>query len=408
MSLRHGTNRLIDAASGEQVTWAELEPLDFPAPAAVVVASSYDAMRAVKQHAETGAELLVVAAGRMEANLRADLRAAGFTIVDPDGTVEPASVAREPEPGRLWLLTSGSTGRPKQIGHTLDSLTTVTGEMAPRTWLCPYSPGTYAWWQVVTLGLGSAGQDLVVVDPAHLDQWVAAGIEHGVTAASGTPTFWRQTTMSQADDLAKVPLKQVSLGGEPVDQAILDQLRAFFPDARISWLYASSEVGASIVVHDGRAGFPVQWLGREAEGRPRIDVEDGELVITSPHHGEGLGGPVRTGDAVIVEDGRVLITGRLSSDEINIGGAKVSAGVVRAVLQSHPAVAWAHVRGRKAPLVGNLVVAEVVLTSGETTAPDLLAELNAWCAERLPEYGVPRRIKLLAAIPTKETLKSDV
>ncbi len=408
MSLRHGTNRLIDAASGEQVTWAELEPLDFPAPAAVVVASSYDAMRAVKQHAETGAELLVVAAGRMEANLRADLRAAGFTIVDPDGTVEPASVAREPEPGRLWLLTSGSTGRPKQIGHTLDSLTTVTGEMAPRTWLCPYSPGTYAWWQVVTLGLGSAGQDLVVVDPAHLDQCVAAGIEHGVTAASGTPTFWRQTTMSQADDLAKVPLKQVSLGGEPVDQAILDQLRAFFPDARISWLYASSEVGASIVVHDGRAGFPVQWLGREAEGRPRIDVEDGELVITSPHHGEGLGGPVRTGDAVIVEDGRVLITGRLSSDEINIGGAKVSAGVVRAVLQSHPAVAWAHVRGRKAPLVGNLVVAEVVLTSGETTAPDLLAELNAWCAERLPEYGVPRRIKLLAAIPTKETLKSDV
>lgn len=408
MSLRHGTNRLIDAASGEQVTWAELEPLDVPAPAAVVVASSYDAMRAVKQHAQTGAELLVVAAGRMEANLRADLRAAGFNIVDPDGTVETASVAREPEPGRLWLLTSGSTGRPKQIGHTLDSLTTVTGEMAPRTWLCPYSPGTYAWWQVVTLGLGSAGQDLVVVDPAHLDQWVAAGIEHGVTAASGTPTFWRQTTMSQADDLAKVPLEQVSLGGEPVDQAILDQLRAFFPDARISWLYASSEVGASIVVHDGRAGFPVEWLGREAEGRPRIDVEDGELVITSPHHGEGLGGPVRTGDAVVVEDGRVLITGRLSSDEINIGGAKVSAGVVRAVLQSHPAVVWAHVRGRKAPLVGNLVVAEVVLTSGETTAPDLLAELNAWCAERLPEYGVPRRIKLLAAIPTKETLKSDV
>lgn len=408
MSLRHESNRLVDAASGEQVTWADLEPLDFPAPAAVVAASSYDAMRAVKQHAETGAEFLVVAAGRMEANLRAELRDAGFNIVDPDGTVEAASVPREPEPGRLWLLTSGSTGRPKRIGHTLDSLTTVAGDMAPRTWLCPYSPGTYAWWQVVTLGLGSAVQDLVVVDPSNLDRWVAAGVEHGVTAASGTPTFWRQTTMSQADDLAKVPLQQVSLGGEPVDQAILDQLRTFFPEARISWIYASSEVGASIVVHDGRAGFPVEWLGREAEGRPRIDVEDGELVITSPHHGEGLGGPVRTGDAVVVEDGRVLITGRLNSDEINVGGAKVSAGVVRAVLQSHPAVAWAHVRGRKSPVVGNLVVAEVVLTSGETTAPDLLIELTAWCAERLPEYGVPRRIKLLAAIPTKETLKSDV
>jgi acyl-coenzyme A synthetase/AMP-(fatty) acid ligase len=408
VSLRHPANRLTDAASGEQATWADLEPLDFPAPAAVVVDSSYAAMRAVKQHAETGAEFLVVAAGRMESNLRAELREAGFNIVDPDGTVEPAAVARDPEPGRLWLLTSGSTGRPKRIGHTLASLTTVAGDMDPRTWLCPYSPGTYAWWQVVTLGLGSAVQDLVVVDPSRLDEWVAAGIEYGVSAASGTPTFWRQTTMSQADDLAKVPLRQVSLGGEPVDQAILDQLRATFPDARISWIYASSEVGASIVVHDGRAGFPVDWLGREAEGRPRIDVVDGELVITSPHHGEGLGGPVHTGDAVVVEGGRVLITGRIDSDEINIGGAKVSAGVVRSVLQSHPAVAWAHVRGRRAPLVGSLVVADVVLTSGETTAPDLLAELNRWCAERLPEYGVPRRIKLRASIPTKETLKSDV
>ena len=407
-STRHADNRLVDAATGARTTWAELAPLDLPAPAAVVVSSSFDAMRAVKAHAETGAELLVVAAARMEDNLRAELREAGFNIVSPDGSVEPASHPREAEPGRLWLLTSGSTGRPKRIGHTLGSLTTVAGDMAARTWLCPYSPGTYAWWQVVTLGLGSADQDLVVVDPAHLDGWVAAGIEHGVTAASGTPTFWRQTVMAQRDDLARVPLAQVSLGGEPVDQAILDQLREFFPGARISWIYASSEVGASIVVHDGRAGFPVEWLGRESADRPTISVEDGELVIASPHHGAGLDGAVRTGDAVVVEDGRVLITGRLNSDEINVGGAKVSAGVVRSVLQSHPDVVWAHVRGRRSPLVGSLVVADVVLTSGETTAPETLQSITEWCQSRLPEYGVPRRIKLLAAIPTKETLKSDV
>ena len=131
-------------------------------------------------------------------------------------------------------------------------------------------------------------------------------------------------------------------------------------------------------------------------------------MISSPHHGEGLAGAVRTGDAVVVEDGRVLITGRTSSDEINVGGAKVSAGVVRSVLQSHPEVVWAHVRGRKAPLVGKMVVAEVVLRSGETQAPETMAEINRWCQERLPDYGTPRRIKLLESIPAKETLKSDV
>ena len=400
-------NRLIDARTGQQTTWAELPSVEIPAPAAVTVASSFDALPWVREHALTRDELLVVAAGRMEQNLRTELLDAGFNLVEQSGT-ERAPQAHDPESGRLWLLTSGSTGRPKRIGHTLESLTTVSGELVPRRWLCPYSPGTYAWWQVVTLGLGSPAQDLVVVDPADLESWVAAGIEHVVTAASGTPTFWRQTIMSHGDDLARVPLEQVSLGGEPVDQAVLDQLNELFPAARVSWIYASSEVGASIVVHDGRAGFPVEWLDRDVPGRPRIAVQDGELVITSPHHGVGLDGAVRTGDAVVVEDGRVLITGRVDTDEINVGGAKVSAGVVRGVLQSHPAVSWAHVRGRNAPLVGRLVVADVVLTPGIEQGPELLAELVQWCQERLPEYGVPRRIKVLQAIPTKETLKSDV
>jgi acyl-coenzyme A synthetase/AMP-(fatty) acid ligase len=399
-------NTLVDARSGTSTTWAELPEVDLPAPAAVVAPSSFDALPAVWAHARTGAELLVVSGSRMEQNLRTELLESGFNIVgdEPETSTHP----REPEQDRLWLLTSGSTGRPKRIGHTLRSLTTVAGEMAPRRWLCPYSPGTYAWWQVVTLGLGSAGQDLVVVDPADLEGWVAAGIEHGVTAASGTPTFWRQTIMTHGDDLAKVPLEQATLGGEPVDQAVLDQVTGYFPEARVSWIYASSELGASIVVHDGKAGFPVEWLERDAPDRPRLSVEDGELVIASPYHGVGLDGAVRTGDAVVIEDGRVLITGRTSADEINDGGAKVSAGVVRSVLQSHPDVVWAHVRGRKAPLVGTMVVADVVLRSGETSAPETVNAISRWCQERLPEYGVPRRIKLLDSIPAKETLKSDV
>jgi acyl-coenzyme A synthetase/AMP-(fatty) acid ligase len=110
----------------------------------------------------------------------------------------------------------------------------------------------------------------------------------------------------------------------------------------------------------------------------------------------------------VIESGRVLITGRVDTDEINVGGAKVSAGQVRSTLLAHPEVRWAHVRGRRAPLVGTMVVAEVVLRSGRTTDPDTLASLRAWCEERLPEYGVPRRITLIDSIPQKETLKSDV
>jgi len=134
------------------------------------------------------------------------------------------------------------------------------------------------------------------------------------------------------------------------------------------------------------------------------------LVVTSPYHGVGLSGPVRTGDRVQVVDGRALITGRLDSDEINVGGSKVSAGVVRGVLTEHPGVAWARVTGRRAPMLGRVVVAEVVRTPAEhadAPLPDEAA-LVRWCADRLPEHAVPRRIRVLTEIPVKETLKSDV
>jgi acyl-coenzyme A synthetase/AMP-(fatty) acid ligase len=379
-------------------------------PAAAIVDDSFAALPYVYTHATTGDELLVVARSRMESALREDLLGSGFSLTHAGDQEEPPESARRAaEPGRLWLLTSGSTGRPKRIGHTLETLTTVTGEQDPRRWLCPYSPGTYAWWQVVTLSLSSPAQDLVVVDPADLETWPSVARQHEVTAASGTPTFWRQTIMRSGEELSRVPLKQISLGGEPVDQAVLDQLRGLFPDARISWIYASSEVGASIVVHDGQAGFPVEWLDQIRPGRPTISVVDDELVIASPHHGLGLEGAVRTGDRVVVADGRVQITGRLDTDEINVGGAKMSAGVVRSVLQAHPSVLWAKVTGRKAPVVGRVVVADVVAApgSGEDDA-ELTGMLTAWCRERLPEYGVPRRFRFLDAIPSKETLKSDV
>ncbi|MFE6507065.1 AMP-binding protein [Nocardioides sp. NPDC057767] len=406
-------NLVVDARTGRRTTWGELvqQAAPRPAPTAHVVEHSVDALPAVAA-LKDGGELLVVAAGRLDEALAEELRGAGFDLVAGDD-VQVATSHRAAEDGRVWLLTSGSTGRPKRVGHTLASLSTVTGDLAPRTWLCPYSPGTYAWWQVITLGLGVPGQDLVLVDPADpaaLDDWVVPALEHGVTAVSGTPTFWRRTLMRHGAELSRLPLEQVTLGGEPVDQAVLSQLGEVFPDARVSWIYASSEVGASIVVHDGRAGFPVEWLDRDVPGRPRLSVVDGELVITSPHHGVDasgaeLAGAVRTGDAARIEDGRVLVTGRLDRDELNVGGSKVSAGAVRDLLQSHPAIAWASVRGRKAPLVGTMVVADVVADQDSDVNAD---DLTRWAAERLPEYAVPRRIKMLAEIPAKETLKSDV
>ncbi len=380
--------------------WTDLAAGPTPAdPVAVLDNDTWTALRAVRQHVTHGTELLVTSAGRVDAVLRGELLADGFGLVGA-GSCAPT---RTPEHGRIWIMTSGSTGRPKRIGHTLDSLSTVRGVQPPRVWLCPYSPGTYAWWQLVTLSLRQPGQDLVVVDPRGLEDWPLAAVEHGVDAVSGTPTFWRQSLHRHGDLLARLDLRQVTLGGEPVDQPVLDRLLEVFPAARISWIYASSEVGAAIVVHDGRAGFPHDWLDRSGPDRPQLSVVDSQLLVRSPHRGAAMSDWVHTGDRAERIGDRIMLTGRLAGDEINVGGAKVSAGTVRDVLLAHPAVRWARVTGRRAPLVGQMVCAEIV-TDGQLDD----SALQRWAGERLAEHAVPRRIRVLPEIPVKETLKSDV
>ena len=388
--------------SGFRGTWRDLPPLALPPVAAVLVSTHRAALAAVRAHALAREELLVLRENRADPTLRQELRGEGFALV-AEGRSTSAERERSPELDRVWLLTSGSTGRPKRVAHSLDSLTTVRTPQPPRRWLCAYSPGTYAWWQLVSLALTQPEQGLVCVEPDELDRWPQIALREGVTAVSGTPTFWRHGLLRAREALERVPLAQVTIGGEPVDQPLLDALRDALPEARISWIYASSEAGAAIAVHDGLAGFPLGWLGQDGPERPRLELEGEELLVGSRFHGVGFEGMIRTGDRVEVRDGRVHIVGRLDRDEINIGGSKFSAFRVEQTLLAHPRIRWASVRSRRAPVVGQLLVAELV-PDGEVSERELLA----WCEERLPEYAVPRRLRFLDAIPITETLKSDV
>ena len=397
---RGSNNRIV--ANGFRGSWADLTGPSLPAVAAVLAERQLEAAGAAWEHVKSPGELLIVGAGRVSHDQAQELQRDGFDVVRGE-RIDPTSRQREHLAGRLWLLTSGSTGRPKRVAHTFQSLTTVASDQPPRRWLCPYSPGAYAWWQVVTLSLAHPGQDVVFVEASELDRWPEMALAEGVTAASGTPTFWRQALWRSAQNVAELPLEQITLGGEPVDQSILDRLTTLFPTSRISWIYASSEAGASIAVHDGRAGFPVAWLDRAEAGRPLLAVQQGELLIKSAWSANGFDGLLRTGDRAEIVDDRVHITGRIASDEINVGGSKASASTIRGVLLAHPAVVWASVRGRRAPIVGSVVAADVVLDS-----PASEADITSWCAQRLPDYSVPRRLRFLDEIPIKETLKSDV
>ena len=165
--------------------------------------------------------------------MREELGESGFAVVIANGDEHSRDPGEAQAGGgvRPRLAAHVRLDRPAQADRphprVTDHRAAASSSRAPGC--VPYSPGTYAWWQVVTISLTQADQGLVVIEPSELETWPLIAAEHGVTAASGTPTFWRQTIYRDTEALAKVPLEQITLGGEPVDQAILDRLQRDLP-----------------------------------------------------------------------------------------------------------------------------------------------------------------------------------
>ena len=160
------------------------------------------------------------------------------------------------------------------------------------------------------------------------------------------------------------------------------------------------------------AGPEVAILDDDWKELPRGEV--GEVSIRGPNVTPGYeanpeanaksfrDGWFRTGDqGVLDEEGYLRLTGRLK-EQINRGGEKFSPLEVDDVLSSHPAVAQALTFAMPHDKLGEEVAAAVVLREGATATE---RELRHFCASRLAEFKVPRKVVILTEIPKGATGK---
>jgi acyl-CoA synthetase (AMP-forming)/AMP-acid ligase II len=327
---------------------------------------------------------------------------------------------REPATGSIFILTSGTTGMPKVAEHRFERLVArITSSVAVDSnrggrWLLTYPPTAFAGLQVLLTASLTDGAIIVPADrtPSALAQ---AAETHQATHISGTPTFWRSFLLA-VDPRQMTSLRQVTLGGEAVDQATLDRLAAAFPAARRTHIYASTEAGAVFAVSDGRAGFPASWLEADVQG-VRLRVRSGQLEILSPRQmvgyrsnteetPDGIDGWLKTGDLVRIEGDRVTFLGR-DDAQINVGGSKVYPYEVEAYLLGLPGVVEARVRGMPNPISGQVVVAEIV-TRPDVDRESLVRDVAAACRRDLPRFQVPGLIKVVERIDIAESGKKAI
>lgn len=330
------------------------------------------------------------------------------------GPLPPTPNLPPPPPiaGDVSLFTSGTTGAPKRIAHLWQRLlarTHIAAAPSAMRWYTPFPISSFAGLQVCLAALMNRssiylGHDL---PPSHA---AAALLASRATHLSATPTFLRLLfAAAGTDSLRAVPLRQITLGGEIADQAILDKTRSVFPEARISHIYATSEAGVCFSVHDGRAGFPLSFLGNTALSSHPI-IMDGELYIAAPtasisaktvmENGQAY---AATGDLVDVVGDRILFRGR-KEELINVAGSKVHPAEVESHIVNIEGVAMVRVRARKSSIAGQLVEALVVIAPGYH-AEAVVAAIHARCGEALVPYKRPRFVTVVDKIEMSHNQK---
>jgi len=324
----------------------------------------------------------------------------------PSGARPGAAADRDTE----WLLfTSGTTGNPKMVVHTLHSLTgpSVAGQglRTQARWSTFYDIRRYGGLQILLRALAAGAPMALSQADEPIGDFLTRLGGFGVTHISGTPSHWRRALMSPM--ISKIAPAYVRLSGEIADQAILNHLQSTFPAARIAHAFASTEAGVAFDVTDGLAGFPAEWTepgGHAVEMR----VVDGSLRIRSKRLASAYAGDphrlladadgfVDTGDTVMLRDGRYHFTGRREG-VINVGGLKVHPEEVEAVVNQHPNVRMSRVRGRKSPITGAIVVADIVLEDAGDSFSQTRDEILTTCRELLPAHKIPAFLQQVASL----------
>jgi acyl-coenzyme A synthetase/AMP-(fatty) acid ligase len=312
--------------------------------------------------------------------------------------------------GEITIVTSGSTGRPKPVRHNWGSLTRPvrsSRSSTPLCWLLTFRPHLYAGLQVFLHCLLNQETLVIPEEGMPVEGLLEFMCRYRLSAVSSTPSYWRRlVALGNRDSLKAVPLEQITLGGEAVDQRLLSALNRLYPRARLVHIYATSELGRCFSVQDALAGFPADFLNRATAEGVELKVEDGELHVRSANAVPGLrrvAGSrdgktdwIATTDLVERVGDRYFFVGR-RSDVINVGGNKVHPLSVEQVVQVVPGVRDARVFAQSSSLAGAMVACEFVAEPG-FDPESVRRAIQQACLDRLSAHERPRLIRIAESI----------
>ena len=364
--------------------------------------------------------------------------AAGLFEIIPSqgmGWGEPAfhSNIAGPDDVALVLHTSGTTSKPKIVPLTHRNLCTSASNISSTLKLTPddrcmnvmplfHIHGLMAAI-LSTLNVGASVFCTPGFDALRFFPWLETVKP---TWYSAVPTM-HQAILSRAghnqEIISGTELRFIRSASASLPPQIMQRLEGTF-NAPVVEAYAMTEASHQVTSNP----LPPRWRRPGTVGPaagPEVSIMDeqgsllpfgtmGEVAIRGANVTLGYAnnpaanaeqftnGWFRTGDqGVIDKKGYLTITGRLK-ELINRGGEKISPREVDEVLMNHPAVAQAVTFAMPHAKLGEEIAAAIVLQKGVESTEQAI---QAFAAERLAKFKLPRKVLFLDKLPKGPTGK---
>ena len=335
-----------------------------------------------------------------------------------------SAVDRRPDDLAVILYTSGTTGVPKGVALSHDNLESNAraaaslNELGREDWAVAVLPLSHSYGlTVMNAGhiLGSRAALLRWFQPEAVLRTIE---EFRAVSMSAVPTMLVYLlNFPDADRFDTRSMRVWGSGAAPLPVEIVEPFERKF-GGRILEGYGLTEASPVVSAHRLSGPRKLGSVGRAIPGveisiqddldRPLPTGELGEVCVRGRNVMVGYyrnpeetartvrGGWLHTGDmGRLDQDGFLFIVER-KKDLIIRGGFNIYPREVEEVLYAHPKVAEAAVVGMKDELMGEDVLAFVVLRSGERASAE---EIGAFCEGRLARFKCPKQIRVVESLP---------
>jgi len=334
------------------------------------------------------------------------------------------AVDRVPDDLAVILYTSGTTGVPKGVALSHGNLESnaraaaALHELDREAWAVAVLPLSHSYGlTVMNAGhiLGSRAVLLRWFNPELVLQTIQ---DYRAASMSAVPTMLVYLlNYPGADRFDTTSMKVWGSGAAALPTEIVEPFERKF-GGKILEGYGLTEASPVVSAHRLSGPRKIGSVGQAIPGvaisiqdeadRPLPVGEVGEVCVKGPNvmvgyyrNPEETARSVRecwlhTGDMGRLDgDGFLFIVER-KKDLIIRGGFNIYPREVEEALYAHPKIAEAAVVGMKDPLMGEDVLAFVVLKDGHHASPE---EIAAFCETRLARFKCPKQIRFVPALP---------